>query len=85
MPNVLPHAVYYWHAYQTLASRRLVIDGIPQAIQISEIAAYTDYLGIDDQPTRRAILRIVLALDSEFINFRPAKTTPTPPPRKQRR
>lgn len=73
MPEVLPHAQFYWQAYQTLSSRRIIIDGKPQPIPISEVLAYTQFIGVNDAYGRRDFLRIMLLLDTEYLSFKPAR------------
>lgn len=79
MPEILPHAQFYWQAYQTLSSRRLVVQGRPQPIQISEVLAYAQFIGVTDAYSRRDLLRLVVALDTEFLHFKPV----APPPARQ--
>jgi hypothetical protein len=76
LPVILPHAQYYWQAFQTLSSRRLIIDSKAQAISISEVLAYVQFMGINDAYGRRDFLRIMMMLDAVYLSFKP-----TPPKR----
>lgn len=69
MPTLDPHNTWLLRGYETLSSQRLKVDGRPQAIQVSEIAAYANYVGMADEADREDFLRIVLQLDKTALDF----------------
>lgn len=69
IPEVLPLNRWLLQGYEILSTRRLMIDGRPQPIPISEIAAYADYTAITDEADRDDFLKCVCQLDGIALDF----------------
>lgn len=70
VPEPLPVYYWIWEGFGVLAGQRMIGDnGNIQPIQISEIKAYAEYTGIEDEGDREDFLRVVLALDRVAIDF----------------
>ncbi len=63
MPTLRPDLEPAWSAYATLSPSRSPAGAIP----LSEIGAYLDIHAIDDVVEREALLRLVKAMDQEFL------------------
>jgi len=71
--NVSPHLVLYWDAFKALSgTRHLGMNG-PQALQVSEITAYCNLLGIGRADERFDLFEIVRAMDVIFLDFHSEK------------
>ena len=73
MPTVHPHNAWVMQGYTVLSTQRLKIDGRPQPIQISEIKAYADYVGMADEGDREDFLWLVLRMDATALDFADAE------------
>lgn len=70
VPQLNPAYGWIWEGFGVLASQRMFgPDGTVQPIQISEIASYCAFAGIDDEADREDFLRIILALDGIALDF----------------
>lgn len=67
VPEVFPHALWLWSAFNTLSRKRLVTPEGPQPIAVSEILAYVTYFDIPFG-LRNELMGIVNLLDSVFIS-----------------
>lgn len=65
----MPAAQWLYSAFDILSSKRLFIDGRPQAIQISEIVAYADFEEIADKTLRDDLMYMVGKLDAIYLDF----------------
>lgn len=70
VPEVEEFCKIFWDGFDFLSERRIQTEVGPQPIQISEILAYVEYVGIFDSDTRDSFLRIVQHLDRTYINFK---------------
>lgn len=70
MPTLLSYAVPYWEAFVFLSARRHWIDGYPQFIPISEIAAYADYTGWLSPLDREELLQHISRMDEEYVSYK---------------
>lgn len=65
--NVSPYLEFYWNSFRALsAARQSGMDG-PQAISISEISAYCDLAGLQNQNCKFEMLEIIQAMDSVYL------------------
>ena len=69
VPELHPQNEWLMNAFAALTGQRLHSDGRPLPIQISELAAYADYVGIDDEIDREDLLLVVTILDSLVLNY----------------
>lgn len=53
----------YYDAFRALSASRLCVDGNPQPLQISEIKAYVELVGIESPETKLKYLRLMQGLD----------------------
>jgi len=65
----MPSAQWLYNAFEMLSSKRLYIDGRPQAVQLSEILAYADFEEIHDATMRDDLLYMVSKLDAIYLDF----------------
>lgn len=71
MPVLLPYAVLFWDAFVFLSERRDWSEsGYPRYIPISEIAAFANYQGWDDEWEREQLLFHVATLDREYVSYK---------------
>lgn len=68
VPETHPRNEWLMIAFAALTGQRLHADGKPMPIQISELAAYADYVGIDDEADREDLLIVVTYLDTLVLN-----------------
>ena len=66
IPKLIPGTQWLWTAWQDLASRRLRFPQ-PQPVQITEINAYAQYLGIFGTSDHDLLLGVIAALDRFYI------------------
>jgi len=64
VPEVHPAHEWLMRSFAVLTGQRLHSDGRPMPIQVSELAAYADYVGIDDEADREDLLHVVTLLDT---------------------
>jgi hypothetical protein len=69
VPSIDPDHAWIIQGYELLAGRRGTVEGVPQPIPVSEIAAYADYMGITDEIDREDFLLIVCRLDGLALDF----------------
>lgn len=67
VPTLWPESRFYWDAYITLSTKRIVSERGPQPIQMSEILAYAQYMRIDDDLLREDLFYMISALDTEYL------------------
>jgi uncharacterized protein (DUF1015 family) len=67
MPQLHLLSKMFWNAFQSLSGRRYVNEHGQQPIQISEIVAYADLLGITDPDDREDLLYHIEAMDRLYI------------------
>ena len=67
MPEVERLAYPFWKAFEVLSGKRIRNEVGPQAIQVTEIQAYLDLLGVVDYDDREDTLYYVTMLDSMFL------------------
>lgn len=79
VPELLPDAKWLYTAFEMLSARRYHIDGRPQPIQISEIAAYAEFEEIHDKTMRDDLLHMVSVLDAIYITHFARKKPPEQP------
>jgi hypothetical protein len=63
----------YYEAFKSLSGARVYTEVGPQPIPVSEVLAYCEFLNITDQFERQAILRIMQAMDSAYIEHQVTK------------
>lgn len=68
MPVLLPEAVYFWEAFQTLSAKRIITDRGPQPIQVSEIKAYAEYMDIVEDDLKQDLFFLINRLDDTYLN-----------------
>jgi hypothetical protein len=69
-PELHPLHYWIWEGFGALARQRLHgHEQFPQPIQISEIAAYADYVGIVDEIDREDFMRCVCAMDEITLTY----------------
>ena len=67
MPQLYPLSKFFWTAFQTLSGRRQINEHGHQPIQVTEIVAYADLMGITDPDDREDLLYHIDALDRLYI------------------
>jgi hypothetical protein len=67
IPRPEPAAEWLWQGYLVLAAKRFRFYKEPQPIQMTEIKAYADYLGIEDEFRRALLFHIVSVLDQVYL------------------
>lgn len=67
VPEVLPHALWLWAAFNSLSRKRLITPEGPQPIPVSEILAYAVYYDIPSGDPRTDLMDIVSLLDETFL------------------
>lgn len=65
----------YYDAYRSLSAARTWSQIGPNAIQVSEIAAYLGMVGIEDHSTKLKYLRLIQGLDIVEMKIIRAKST----------
>ena len=63
-PRIDPQNTWLMMAFSALSGQRIHIDGRPVPIQISELSAYADYVGITDEADREDLLHVITKLDT---------------------
>lgn len=69
MPELDPHHQWVWQAFEVLSSRRIESESGPQPIQVSEIAAYVEYVGVADEADKEDLLFLIVKLDSLMCDY----------------
>lgn len=65
-PEVEPHLMFFWRAFQDLHSTRSGGFG-PNPIQFSDILAWCTLHSVDDQATQLEVLDMVMDLDAVYL------------------
>lgn len=63
----------YYDAYRSLSASRIWSQIGPTAIQISEVRAYLDLVGIEDPQTKMKYLRLIQGMDQVEVKHIQAK------------
>lgn len=65
-PVLKPHLAHLLEAFYELSSQRMIGE-VPQPIQISEILAYVDLLGVIEPEDRQQLLKAIRTLDAAYL------------------
>lgn len=76
LPSIPSGIAWAWEAYGLLSARRTYTNAGPQPIQISEMVALAEVLGLDDSD-RLDMMRYVTALDDLYVDHM-RRNPPTP-------
>jgi hypothetical protein len=68
MPVLLPTAIYFWEAFQTLSAKRIITERGPQPIQVSEIKAYAEYMDITEDVLKQDLFYLINRLDDTYLS-----------------
>ena len=69
MPQIEDGDRSYYLAFRSLNKSRLRTEAGPQAVQISELLAYCQLLGIDGAEDRSKFLYMIQELDAEYLDI----------------
>lgn len=72
-PELLEEAAWIWVAFHRLSRKRITVDGSPQPIQVSEIAAYATYHGVRSENDLDDLFYLLDLMDMEWLEFVTAK------------
>ena len=74
MPETRPDCIGYLNAFFTRSQARLVFEGIPQPIPVSEVGSYlSQFLGISSGDERVKALTLLQEMDEVYLDFRMKK------------
>lgn len=74
-PALRSDCIKYFDAFRYLGASRMWSEVGPQAIQVSEVAAYLGILGIEDTYTKQKYLRLVQSMDRVEMQHIQSKQT----------
>lgn len=84
-PALYESSQEFYYAFRTISQGRMHSEIGPQAIQISEVLAYCDMMGIDRVDDRSVLLQLIQAMDSAYIDKSLSKSKPPPKPNHPRK